>query len=123
MLPTQSRNIIDISALSYAFDNDRFSEVVWRAQRLAIGQPDHALNWRLLGAALLKLGEATQAVAALNRSLQVDRLDQPTWGIRGVALQGLGFITAGLQSYATALVIDPQDADDLQAFFRPRVIG
>ncbi|MDH3526701.1 MAG: tetratricopeptide repeat protein [Gammaproteobacteria bacterium] len=89
---------------------------------LANGQ-DNALLRFSLGSALLKRGDAEQAVEHLAQAVRQDPEYSAAWKVYGKALQALGEPAEAIHAYASGIAAaerkgDKQAAKEMQVFLR-----
>jgi tetratricopeptide (TPR) repeat protein len=87
----------------------------WR--RAVAVKPDYAIAWHNMGRALLmrsqyeNRADLAEAVACLQAAVSAKPDKQESWALLGTAQNFLGTIDAAEQSLATALHLNPNDAD------------
>ncbi|WPL18579.1 TPR repeat-containing protein YrrB [Thiorhodovibrio winogradskyi] len=79
-----------------------------QAARQATEQsPSDSLAWKILGGALIKLGQLEPACAALQQALVLDDQDADSHSMHGHVLTRLGATQAALTAYARAIELAP----------------
>ena len=87
----------------------RHAEVAELCERLTLADPRSVEAWHLLGVARLALGCPQDALAALDRALDLDRSRPGIWSARAAGLVALGRDEAGIGACRDALAMDPDN--------------
>lgn len=85
----------------------RDQEAVLRLEAFLADYPHSALGWTDLGAALIRLGRAAEALPALKRSREIKPDQGPVYHNLGSAHALLGHVEEALESYYLALACNP----------------
>lgn len=89
------------------FRTGQYHKVLAQAKDFLAANPESFVAWKVLGAALLQLGDCKQAVAAMQRALQINDSDAETWANLGIAQREAGQIAAARASLCQAVQKDP----------------
>ncbi len=98
-------------ALVALFNQGRMAEVAQQARTMTEHYPQHGFGWRALGTALKQLGQAEEAIAALQQAAKLSPKEADVHSNLGVALHDAGRWQEAENSYRRALKLKPEYAD------------
>ena len=94
-----------------AFNRGEYAETETLAQEMNRNHPNEAIGWKVLGAALTQMGRAPEALAAMQKALQLVPLDAEARLNLGVVLTRLGRLVEAVAHYRQAIAIHPDYAE------------
>lgn len=101
----------NISALVEAFNAAKFAEMETLARSLTRDAPTSGMYWKALGTALKMQGRADEAIAALDRALELSPNDTELLTTLGTVLQDLGRIDEAKAKWQRAFEVSSSALD------------
>ncbi|ADL55129.1 tetratricopeptide repeat protein [Gallionella capsiferriformans] len=100
-----------IDHLVELFGKRQYAESAELARKMTLRYPAHEFGWKALGAALKQLGRTEEALAAMQRSVELSPDDVEVNYNLGVVLQEAGRLDEAEQSYRRAVALNAAYAD------------
>ena len=97
----------DMNSLAILFNKGLYPESAILAQQMTVRFPYHGLGWKILGSALLQMGENADALISIQKAAALLPNDIETHSDMGVILYNLGRLNEAETSYRRALQIKP----------------
>jgi tetratricopeptide (TPR) repeat protein len=112
MIASQENNSLQAAsnALSIYFQSGDYQAAENLAKNIISQFPDHALSWKVLGAALKNLGKLEESLEAKKKAALLSPQDAEALYNLGTTLQGLGRLEEAISTYKRAIIIKPDYA-------------
>ena len=101
----------EINLLIALYKQGRYAETEALAGEITVRFPRHGFGWKAMGAVLLQQGRAEEALAPLQKALELSRGDTLLHNSLGNALAKLGRLSEAEASYWQALMLDPNSVE------------
>lgn len=98
----------ETNALVALFNNGQFMEAARLAQRMTVRFPRHEFGWKALGAAFKQLGQNTDALAPMQKAVELAPRDAEAHNNLGNVLSDLKRLDEAEASYRKALKLNPK---------------
>src|SRR5271155_271367 len=109
--PGDSPSLQELRTMASLFTRGRHSETATFAQAMTVRFPMHALSWMVLGAVLKRMGQSTNALAAVQKAVALSPGNAEAHNNLGTILEDLGRLGEAEASYGRALEIKPDYAE------------